>query len=151
MLDDSQYLIQISDENISNFVLLDMRIDQPTKEFMQRAMAARGGGVRITVEPSHLMDFNIEAYKTLKDISVFQLWFKVSANGYGFNYQSMTIMDGEFSVRNAVYEIWKKCRVHSPQCSKLRGALHIGSRYRIHSRYGFKPLNDYSDVISEWY
>ena len=151
LLDDSQYQIQISDDNVSNFVFLDMRIDQPTKEFMQRAMTARGGGVKIIVEPSHLMDFNIEAYKTLKDISVFQLWFKVSANGYGFNYQSMTIMDDEFSVRNAVYEIWKKCRVHSPQCSKLRGALHIGSRYRIHSRYGFKPLNDYSDVISEWY
>ena len=151
LIDDGGATIQISDDNVSNFVFLDMRIDQSTKEFMQRAMTARGGGVRITIEPSHLMDFSIEAYKTLNDISVFQLLFKVSANGYGFNYQSMTIMDDEFSVRNAVYEIWKKCRVHSPQCSKLRRALHIGGRCRIHSRYGFKPLNDYSDVLSEWY
>lgn len=151
LLDDGRYLIQVSDENTSNFVLLDMRIDQPTKEFIQKAMTARGGGVRITVEPSHLMDFNIDAYKTVKDISAFNLWFSVSADGYGFSYRSMAMLEDDFSIRNAVYDIWKKCRVHSKQCDKIRCALHGKPSYIDYRKYRnttFVPWNISSD---EWY
>lgn len=156
LLDDSKNQIQISDENVSNFVFLDMRIDQPTKEFIQKVATARGGGVRITVEPSHLMNFSIDAYKTIKDISAFDLWFSVSANGYGFSYRSMTMLEDNFSIRNAVHDIWKKCRVNSKQCYKILCALHGKSSYTDYRKYAdsafipsFTPWS--SDRNNRWY
>ena len=152
LLDDSRNQIQISDENVSNFVFLDMRIDQPTKEFIQRAMTARGGGVRITVEPSHLMDFNTDAYKVINDISAFDLWFSVSADGIGFNYRSMARLEDNFSIRNAVYDIWKKCRVHSKQCCNIRCALHGKPSYMDYRKYANSTFIPWSSGRNNgWY
>ncbi len=151
LLDDVGNQIQISDENISNFVFLDLRIDQATNEFIKKAMFARGGGVKITIEPSHLMDFSADAYKTIKDISVFQLWFRVTANGYGFNYQSLAMMEDEFSIRKAVYDIWKKCRIYSPQCSKLRDALHPRPAYRKYRNTTFTPWSSFASGNNGWH
>ena len=152
LIDDAGATIQISDENVNNFVFLDMRIDQPTKEFMQRAMTARGGGVRITVEPSHLMNFNIDAYKTIKDISAFDLWFSVSANGYGFSYRSMAMLEDNFSIRNAVYNIWKKCRVNSKQCYKILCALHGKPSYTGYRKYANSTFIPWSSGRNNgWY
>jgi len=152
LLDDSQNQIQISDENVSNFVFLDMRIDQPTKEFIQKVATVRGGGVRITVEPSHLMNFSIDAYKTVKDISTFDLWFYVSADGYGFSYRSMAMLENNFSIRNAVYNIWKKCRVHSKQCYKIQCALHGKPNYTDYRKYANSTFIPWSSGRNNgWY
>ena len=152
LLDDGQYQIQISDENVNNFVFLDFRIDQTTSEFIKKAMFVRGGGVNITVEPSHLMNFSIDAYKTVKDISVFDLWFSVSANAYGFNYRSMTMLEDNFSIRNAVHDIWKKCRVHSKQCHKIRCALHGKSSYTGYKKYADSTFIPWSNGRNNgWY
>lgn len=149
LLDDSKNQIQISDENVNNFVFLDFRIDQATSEFIKKAMFARGGGVNITVEPSHLMNFNIDAYNAIKDISTFDLWFSVSADVYGFNYRYMTMLEDNFSIRNAVHDIWKKCRVHSKQCCKIRCALHGSYKgYRKYANTTFIPWNSSSNG---WY
>ena len=129
LIDDNRNIIQISDDNIENFVYLNFNIDEVTNAFIQKGLFARGGGIRIVVEPSHLMNFNLDAYRTLQDISKFELWFTVSASGFGFNYSSMTILEDDLSIRNAVYDIWKKCRIHSKQCNKISFILHGPVKY----------------------
>lgn len=129
LIDDNRNVIQISDNNIENFVYLNFNIDEVTNAFIQKGLYARGGGIRIVVEPSHLMNFDLDAYRTLQDISKFELWFTVSASGCGFNYSSMTILEDDLSIRNAVYDIWKKCRIHSKQCNKISFILHGPVKY----------------------
>ena len=129
LIDDNRNVIQISNDNIENFVYLNFNIDEVTNAFIQKGLSARGGGIRIVVEPSHLMNFDLDAYRTLQDISKFELWFTVSASGCGFNYSSMTILEDDLSIRNAVYDIWKKCRIHSKQCNKISFILHGPVKY----------------------
>jgi hypothetical protein len=133
LIDDNRNVIQISDDNIENFVYLNFNIDEVTNAFIQKGLFARGGGIRIVVEPSHLMNFDLDAYRTLQDISKFELWFTVSASGFGFNYSSITMLEDDLSIRNAVYNIWKKCRIHSKQCNEISFVLHHSHRVFIHS------------------
>ena len=129
LVDDNRNIIEISDDNIENFVYLNFNIDEVTNAFIQKGLSARGGGIRIVVEPSHLMNFDLDAYRTLQDISKFELWFTVSASGCGFNYSSMTMLEDDLSIRNAVYDIWKKCRIHSKQCNNISFVLHGTVKY----------------------
>lgn len=142
LIDDRGTAQEIAGDNLNKFIHIDFNIDINTRHFIERL---KSHSVKVTLEPNNLIILDRDKFEATHDASSYKVVFKCNATFWNGAFFTIGYLDDENSIAETIQELWKKLRVKSPQCIKIKSSLeHLSVLPQTH--WG----NDWDRYINDW-
>lgn len=143
LIDDNKKIQKISEENKDKFIPVEFNVSENIRKFIEKLKPI----INITIEPKKLLILDENKFDATHDPSTFNVAFSCNATSWHGAIYSYGVLLDENSISESVQDLWKRLRVKSPQCVKIKRSLeHLSTNHGVlpHPHWG----NDWDIYIN---